>query len=167
MIHSTLRQQETDRLAARFHGVFQQMLQFTEDEAPNDVVAQLSVNQLRTLNLIYRHPGISQKELAEKLSVTQAAVSIWLKQMQDAKLVRKHPYEEDARVMCLYLGSVGQELIERFEQTQTDAIAKLLAGLPLAEQKFVVEALERALNQHQRQQQAPPPEAPRHAAAKA
>ncbi len=78
--------------------------------------------------------------------------------MLDANLVHRHPYEEDARVMCLYLGSVGQELVERFEQTQTDAIANLLVGLPLDEQKFVVEALERALNQHQRTLPATPAE---------
>ncbi len=153
MTHSTPDQQETYRLAGRFLGVFQQLLQFTEEETPDDAVAQLSVNQLRTLNLIYRHPGISQKELAEQLDVTQAAISIWIRQMQDANLVHKHPYEEDARVMCLYLGSVGQELVECFEQTQTSAIADLLAGLPLTEQKFVVEALERALDQHQRKLQ--------------
>lgn len=154
MNHSTPDQQETYRLAARFLGVFQQLLEFTEAEAPDDVVAQLSVNQLRTLNLIYRHPGISQKELAEQLDVTQAAISIWIRQMQDAKLVHKHPYEEDARVMCLYLGSVGQELVEHFERTQTDALASLLAGLPLTEQQFVVEALEDALDQHRRKVQA-------------
>ncbi len=158
MIHATPEQQKTYRLAARFLGVFQQMVQFTEEEAPDDVVAQLSVNQLRTLNLIYRHPGISQKELAEQLDVTQASISIWIKQMQDANLVHKHPYEEDARVMCLYLGPVGQKLVETFERNQTDAIAKLLVGLPLNEQEFVVEALERALEQHQRTLPAAPAE---------
>ncbi len=138
-------QKQTVRLAARFLAVFQRLLELTQEETPSEVVAQLSVNQLRTLHLIYREPGISQKALAERLDVTPASISIWISRMLDAQLVERFHHETDARVMCLYLGPVGRELVHQVEKNQIDAIAELLDGLLLEEQQLVVEALERAL----------------------
>jgi DNA-binding MarR family transcriptional regulator len=138
-------QDSTYTLAARFLGVFTRLAELTKPENPDDVVAQLSVKQLQALDLIRREPGISQKALAERLEVTSAAISIWIGRMQQANLVERRAHEDDARVMHLYLGAYGHELVSKVQQAQTAVIADLLSGLPQEEQQAVVETLERAL----------------------
>jgi DNA-binding MarR family transcriptional regulator len=145
MTHSATPDSETFALAARFLGVLFSLTELTEDETPDDVVAQLSVNQLRALNLIYREPGISQKALAERLEITPASVSISIGKMLETELVEKYHNETDGRFMRLYLGTRGQDLVRKVEAAQTRSIAALLDGLPLEEQRNVVETLERAL----------------------
>lgn len=149
-----IKHDETYHLAARFYAVFQRVSEFTKERTPDDFVAQLSVNQLRALRFIRREPGISQKALAEKLEVTSAAVSMWISKLIDAEFVQKYPSEDDARMMCLYLGPAGQELIRTFEQTQIEIIAGVLHGMPRDEQQIVVEALERALAIREQEQSA-------------
>lgn len=135
----------THTLAARFLGVFTRLSELTRPENPDAVVAQLSVKQLQALDLIRREPGISQKSLAERLEVTSAAISIWIGKFQEARLVERRAHPDDARVMHLYLGAYGQELVAKVEQAQVAVIADLLSGLPVQEQQNVVETLERAL----------------------
>ena len=136
---------ETQKLAERFLGVFLRLIELTKEETPDDVVAQLNINQLRALNLIYREPGISQKALAERLEISSASVSISIGKMLETKLVEKYHDEADGRFMRLYLGARGQELVRKVEAEQIRTIAELLDGLPLDEQRSVVETLERAL----------------------
>lgn len=155
MPHTRRTQTTTDRLAARFLGVFARLLELTKPENPDDVVAQLSVKQLQALDLIRREPGISQKALAERLEVTSASVSIWIGKMLESKLVERWVHEDDARMMRLYLGRYGQKLVRQVEQAQIDVIADLLSSLPLEEQQSVIETLERALVLREQRQETP------------
>jgi DNA-binding MarR family transcriptional regulator len=138
-------QAATQQLATRFLSVLTAMLRLTKMDNPDNVVAQLSVKQLQALDLIHREPGISQKALAERLEVTSASVSIWIGKMLEAKLVERWAHNDDARVMHLYLGPYGRELVNKLEQAQIETIADLLSDLPQEEQQMVVETLERAL----------------------
>ncbi|MFN8447011.1 MAG: MarR family transcriptional regulator [Anaerolineae bacterium] len=136
---------ETYLRAERLLGVFFRLTQLTNEETPDEVVAQLNVNQLRALNLIYREPGISQKALAERLDISSAAVSVSIGKLLEAELVERHHDADDGRIMNLYLGSRGKELVRKVEDGQIQVIAELLDGLPADEQARVVETLERAL----------------------
>ena len=135
---------ETYALAERLLGVFLRMTQLTKEETP-DEMEQLNVNQLRALNLIYHEPGISQKVLADRLGVTSASVSVSISKMLDADLVERRHDADDGRVMCLYLGKQGRELVRKVESEQVQVIAELLNGLLLEEQRIVVQLLEQAL----------------------
>lgn len=136
---------ETYLRAERLLGVFSRLMQLTKDETPDEVMAQLNVNQLRALNLIYHEPGISQKALAERLDISSAAVSVGVGKLLEAKLVERHHDADDGRIMNLYLGARGKELVRKVEDGQIQVIAELLDGLPPDEQAQVVETLERAL----------------------
>ncbi len=138
-------QTTTEQLAERFFSVFTRLLGLTKAVKPDEVVAQLSVKQLQALDLIRREPGISQKALAEHLEVTSASVSMWIGKMLESRLVERQAHEADARMMRLYLGAYGQELVRKLEQSQIAAIADLLSVLPPQEQQAVVQTLERAL----------------------
>lgn len=145
MMKTRDRKSETYALAQRFLGVFLRLAQITSEETPDDVLAQLNVNQLRALNLIYREPGISQKALAERLDVSSASVSVSVGKMLEAELVEKRHDADDGRLLCLYLGPRGQELARKVETGQIRVIAELLGGLAVEEQRHVVQTLERAL----------------------
>jgi DNA-binding MarR family transcriptional regulator len=138
-------QEATQQLAARFLDVVTHLFELTKLDNPDGVVAQLSVKQLQALDLIRREPGISQKALAERLEVTSASVSIWIGKMVEAQLVERWAHNDDARVMHLYLGPYGRELVNKLQQAQVDTIADFLNDLPLEDQQLVVETLERAL----------------------
>ncbi len=60
-----------------------------------------------------RHPGMSQKALAEKLHVAAATLSVSLKRFEAAGLVERRVDETDARRVLLYLTAKGEELDDR------------------------------------------------------
>ncbi len=59
------------------------------------------------------HPGMTQKELAEKLHVAAATLSVSIKRFEAAGLVERHVDENDARRVRLYLTAQGEELDDR------------------------------------------------------
>ena len=142
-------QNETQRLALRFLQVFQTMNKLTENPPLDSVMAQLNVNQLRALQIIYYKPGITQKELAEDLEITPASVSINVRKMVADELIAKQADEKDGRLIRLYLGQRGQHIAREAERQQTRAIVDLMNRLPYEEQQLLVETVERALRLYQ------------------
>jgi DNA-binding MarR family transcriptional regulator len=140
---------ETWQLAERFLHVFVALGKLAQSAAIDPTLARLSVNQGLTLQMIFNDPGITQKELSEKLEITPAAVSVSLRKMVSEKLVEKRADPLDGRVIRLYLGPHGEKLAHSAQGQQIRLIAELLSGLPLDEQQTVVEAIERALVMHQ------------------
>jgi DNA-binding MarR family transcriptional regulator len=90
-----------------------------------------------------------QKDLAEQLEITPAAISTAVRHMERCGLIERIPDTHDARLMRLYLSDNAQEMIHESQAQRWRAAASLLEGLPLTEQRMVVEALERALTTRQ------------------
>lgn len=139
---------ETWQLAERFLRVFVALGKLAQSVALDPALACLSVNQGLALQMIFTTPGITQKELSEKLGITPAAVSVSLRKMVSEKLVEKRPDPLDGRLIRLYLGPRGEKLALSAQEQQIRLIADLLSGLPLGEQQTVVKAIERALVTH-------------------
>lgn len=57
-----------------------------------------------------RHPGITPKELAERMEISPASVAVSVRRMESAGLVRREGDEKDGRVTHLYLTSAGEEM---------------------------------------------------------
>lgn len=57
-----------------------------------------------------RQPGMTQKELAQKLEISPASVAISVRRLEAAGLVRREGDEKDGRITHLYLTPAGQEL---------------------------------------------------------
>lgn len=74
------------------------------------------VSQKEILSLLYRHPGLTQKVLSEKLHKTPAAVSEILRKLDRAGLVERTPNENDRRVFDLNLTEKGKQSILEYEQ---------------------------------------------------
>ncbi len=136
----------TNELAARFMLVFDASFkQMSQRKHHNHVFKDLSINQLHMLNMIYHNPGTAQKELAELLQITPAAVSTAIREMESMGLVERKADEADARFMRLYLSDEASQTVGENLSHRHAAIAKLLSVLPIEEQHMIVTSLEKAL----------------------
>ncbi len=68
------------------------------------------------LFVIRQNPGLTQKQLAEKLEIAPASAAISLRRMEEAGLVRRTPDERDHRAVHLYLTPAGIEMDNRCVQ---------------------------------------------------
>ena len=55
-------------------------------------------------------PGISQKELAERMEISPASVAISIRRLESAGLIRRQRDARDARVWHLYLTPQGERM---------------------------------------------------------
>jgi MarR family transcriptional repressor of mepA len=136
----------TNELAERFMRVFESSFkQMSHRRHHNHVFKDLSINKLHTLNMLYHHPGTAQKELAEMLEITPAAVSTAVREMEGMGLIERKADEHDARLMRLYLSEEANQIVGENITHRHAAIAKLLSVLPIEEQHMFVSSLEKAL----------------------
>jgi len=137
--------QKTNDLAARFMRIFElSFKQMSQRRHHNHVFKDLSINKLHTLNTLYQHPGTVQKELAELLQITPAAVSTSVREMESMGLIERRADEHDARLMRLYLSEEANQIVGENIANRHAAIAKLLSVLPIDEQNMIVSSLEKA-----------------------
>ncbi len=136
----------TNELAARFMYVFESSFkQMSQRKHHNHFFKDLSINKLHMLNTLFQHPGTAQKELAELLQITPAAVSTAVREMEGMGLVERKADDYDARLMRLYLSEEATQIVGENIAHRHAAIAKLLSVLPLEEQHMIVSSLEKAL----------------------
>jgi MarR family transcriptional regulator, organic hydroperoxide resistance regulator len=57
-----------------------------------------------------KHEGQSQKELAEKLHLKAATITVMLNRMEAAKLIERRPDDNDQRVSRVFLTEKGKEV---------------------------------------------------------
>lgn len=138
-------------LAERFIRAIRVLSHFHNHITPHEIVAELSVNQLRTLLLIYETPGINQKNIAKALGVTAAAVSIGIKSLADSDLVEKQIHQDDARIVHLILSTKGHDIASRIRKHQLIATSKFLDLLPKDTQNTIIESIEQAVQTYENQ----------------
>ena len=59
---------------------------------------------------IRRTPGITQKELAERMDISPASVAVSIRRLESAALIRRERDGKDGRVMHLYLTPEGETM---------------------------------------------------------
>lgn len=138
-------QRESRDLTLRFMRVLEVMFKRMANQKDHPF-KELNVNQIRALRELHYHPGLLQKGLAEVLGVTPAAVSAIVRHMQAMDLITRQTDSDDARSVRLFLSEGARQMVEENYQLRCSAVGDLLNGLPIHEQKAVVEALERSLN---------------------
>ncbi|NSW89179.1 MAG: MarR family transcriptional regulator [Firmicutes bacterium] len=75
--------------------------------------------QPAVLFTLMNHNGISQKELAEKLKLKNATVTVMLKRMEKNHLLFRKTDDKDLRVSRVYLTETGREKIIEMEEIFT------------------------------------------------
>ncbi len=64
--------------------------------------------------------GQSQKELADRLNLTPATITVMLKRMERSNLVMRKQDEEDQRISRVYITEEGRELYKKTQQVMTN-----------------------------------------------
>lgn len=99
--------------------------------------------QWQVLSLLARHEGINQGGLAELLEVEPITLGRMIDRLQEAQLVERRNDPSDRRAWRLHLKPRGEDLIERMKPLARETLAIAVDGLGEAEQRALLESLDR------------------------
>lgn len=88
----------------------------------------LTMNEVRALGFIGRHPGATQKDLVRHSGADKAQVARMVAQLAERGWITSHPNPGDGRSRILALSSEGQALQETVRGLRQSLSARLLAG---------------------------------------
>lgn len=97
--------------------------ELTRALAPLDI----KLAQLDVLMNIYRHPGMSQHDVARKLLVGRSNITMLLPQLEKQGLIRREGDAKDRRVMRLFLTTDGEERLMQALKVYSAIIDKVMA----------------------------------------
>src|SRR3954447_8679291 len=102
----------------------------------------LTPSQAGVIRLIGRTPGVSQKELAERLGTAQSRVVALLDGLESAGLSTRTRRSGDRRVQEVRLTEEGQAVLRRLRSAAEAQEAALTAGLEDAQRSQLSELLQ-------------------------
>jgi|GEM_PF-2747829 len=99
--------------------------------------------RMTALCLIARQPGISQSDLAERLSITRAAVVKVVDMLQARALVQRQPIVGNRRTWALQVTEAGYEELRRLTRLSQQYDARISARLSVDERQQLMALLAR------------------------
>ncbi|HWK63318.1 MAG TPA: MarR family transcriptional regulator [Rhizobiaceae bacterium] len=87
----------------------------------------LKIAQLDVLMNLYRHPGMSQHDLARRLLVGRSNITMLLPQLEAQGLLRRESDAKDKRVMRLYLTESGEAQLMKALKIYSNLIDRVMA----------------------------------------
>jgi MarR family transcriptional regulator, organic hydroperoxide resistance regulator len=106
----------------------------------------LSPAQMLLLLWVGRTPGCRLQRVAEGLELTPPTVSVGVRRLEKAGLLRRQPDPQDQRAICLFLTQRGQDLYAEICAYRCRKMAQALAALTPSEQITLLELLGRGLD---------------------
>ena len=107
------------------------------------------------MGLLYQHDGMSQKEMASALNLSPATMTVTLKRMEKAGLVRREIDEHDQRILRVHLSEQGRQMWLAGADQIRCVTEELMEGFTPEEEQQMHEYLsriainmERALEKH-------------------
>ena len=107
------------------------------------------------LGLLYQHDGMSQKEMAGALNLSPATMTVTLKRMEKAGLVRREMDEHDQRILRVHLSEQGRQMWLKSADQIRAVTEELMEGFtPEEEQQMreylyrIARNMERAVEKH-------------------
>lgn len=112
--------------------------------------------QNHMLSFLYKHEGQSQKQIADMINIKPSTVTIMIKKMEKANLVKRIPDEMDQRVIRVYLSDEGriicekllevnnqiqEECLKDFDEKEIEELHKLLSKVKNNLEQFEDEKL--------------------------
>jgi DNA-binding MarR family transcriptional regulator len=102
----------------------------------------LSVPQYRALGFVVRHPGVSLSQVAEHQGLTLGAASRLVDGLVTRGLVERRVSTEDRRFVTLHVLPDGESTLALARQRTEQALARMLAALPVADREIILRAME-------------------------
>ena len=93
---------------------------------------ELTMNEVRALMFIGRHPGATQKELVRHSGHDKAQIARLLSLLEEKGWLQRAPSAEDKRSRCLSLSAEGQALVEALRASRQKLTRELLQGCDAA-----------------------------------
>ncbi|BCH24645.1 MarR family transcriptional regulator [Mesorhizobium sp. L-8-10] len=87
----------------------------------------LKIGQLDVLMNLYRHPGMSQHDVARRLLVGRSNITMLLPQLETQGLLRRESDPKDKRIMRLYLTDTGETLLMKALRIYSTLIERVMA----------------------------------------
>lgn len=106
---------------------------------------EVTMPQLTLLDWVATMPGCSVQEIANGLGLTAPTVSVSVRRLEKAGLLKRQPDPQDKRALQLFLTPQGQALQERAWAFRREKTRRLLAGLSPDERTMLLALLERAI----------------------
>lgn len=103
----------------------------------------LSRAQFVVLGELWLTDGMTQKELASRLSLEQATTANTLARMERDDLVTRKPHPDDGRSQQIWLTGTAKELQAPATRAAIEADSLVAAGLPAAERELFLSMLGR------------------------
>lgn len=104
----------------------------------------LKLGEHEVLVNLYREPGITQQQLAQRCFSAKSGVSMLVTRMQAARLLRREADPEDARVRRLTLTARGETVAAKALALQQEVVAAMVDGSSEQELALVMQAMQRA-----------------------
>ena len=93
----------------------------------------LRAGQLDVLMNIYRHPGLSQHDVARRVLVARSSITMLLPQLERQGLIRREGDARDKRVMRLFLTEAGEARLLEALSLYSSLIDRVMAQSTPAE----------------------------------
>ena len=87
----------------------------------------LKIAQLDVLMNLYRHPGMSQHDVARRLLVGRSNITMLLPQLEKQGVLRRESDPKDRRVLRLYLTPAGEALLMKALKIYNGLIERVMA----------------------------------------
>lgn len=98
------------------------------------------------LFVLSKYDGLSQRELAEKLHIKAATITVMLKRMEKANLVERLPDQVDQRISRVYLTDKGKDLIADIKKSLKTVEEECFKDFTIEEQMQLKELLTKMRN---------------------
>lgn len=93
----------------------------------------LHKGQPQILAMLWEKDGLTQKDIVESLRLRPSTVTVMLKRMEKAGLLRREPDPEDMRVSRVYLTEKGKSLRKDIEEIMKRLEEECFAGFTFEE----------------------------------
>lgn len=90
---------------------------------------ELTQAQWRTLAILSRKPGISQKHLADILEMQPISVGRLLDRLQAADWIERRPDPDDRRAVCLHLTPKADPILKKIKAHGAETIKQATQGI--------------------------------------
>lgn len=99
--------------------------------------------QLLVLQALKSQPGITAKQLAENINLSQATVTSILDRLENKLLINRIRSDEDRRRVFLFLTEVGQQTLHESPKAMEDAFIEKFNHLEDWEQSLLLSSVQR------------------------
>lgn len=120
------------------YALFHQVMRFHFLRS-HELLEQIGVypGQPPLLFALGHHDGLSQKDLANRLNVRPATITVMIKRMEKAGYIKRVQDEIDQRISRVYLTDSGRKLMKEVKQTIKKINYECFTGLTEEEEAFL------------------------------